>query len=72
MNATASPADRPTLVRHHPSFRGLRVEQNLLSAFTMYTIELDRLGLFISDSSPEAFNMAFEALFHPVSQTQGA
>ncbi|MCZ8252743.1 MAG: hypothetical protein O9318_09765 [Hylemonella sp.] len=65
MNATASYPDRSTQVRHHPSFRGLRVEQNLLSAFTMYSIELDRLGLFISDSSLEAFNMAFEALFNP-------
>lgn len=70
MNTTAAPADRPTLVRHHPSFRGLRVEQNLLSAFTMYTIELDRLGLFISDSSLEAFNMAFEALFTPAPAAQ--
>lgn len=65
MNATASPTDRPNQVRRHPSFRGLRVEQNLLSPFTMYTIELDSLGLFISDSSLEAFNMAFEALFNP-------
>ena len=65
MNTAAAPTDRPTLVRHHPSFRGLRVEQNLLSPFTMHTIELDCLGLFISDSSLEAFNMAFEALFNP-------
>lgn len=65
MNATATQTDRPSQVRHHPSFRGLRVEQNLLSPDTMYTIELDCLGLFISDSSLEAFNMAFEALFHP-------
>jgi hypothetical protein len=70
MNATPSHTDRPTQVRHHPSFRGLRVEQNLLSPFTMYTVELDSLGLFISDSSLEAFNMAFEALFNPGPQTQ--
>jgi hypothetical protein len=65
MNATVPHADRPTQVRCHPSFRGLRVEQNLLNPFTMYTIELDCLGLFISDSSLEAFNMAFDALFNP-------
>ena len=36
----------------------------------MYTVELDRLGLFISDSSLEAFNMAFEALFNPAPAAQ--
>jgi hypothetical protein len=70
MDATASHSDCPTQVRHHPSFRDLRVEQNLLSPFTMYTIVLDRLGLFISDSSLEAFNMAFEALFNPAPTAQ--
>lgn len=70
MNAPASHADRPTQVQGHPSFRGLRIEQNLLNPFTMYTIELDCLGLFISDSSLEAFNMAFDALFNPTPGTQ--
>jgi hypothetical protein len=56
--------DRSTLVTRHPSYRGLKVEQNLLSQFTMYVVELDPFGLFISDSRPEAFNMAFEALFN--------
>ncbi len=55
--------DRSTLVTRHQSYRGLKVEQNLLSQFTMYVVELDQFGLFISDSRPEAFNMAFEALF---------
>ncbi|GEM_PF-3649839 len=70
MNAIPSQTDRPTQVQRHPSFRGLRVERNLLSPFTMYTIELDSLGLFISDSSLEAFNMAFEALFNPLPSSQ--
>ena len=65
--ATAAPApDRSTLVQGHPSFRGLRVEQNLLATFAMYTVDLDRFGLFISDSRPEVFNIAFEALFKPM------
>ncbi len=72
MNATpADPAvvpDHSSLVRGHQSFRGLSVEKNLLSPYTMYTVDLDQLGLFISDSSPEAFNMAFEALFKPKPQ----
>ncbi len=57
--------DRSIIVERHKSYRGLRIEQNLLSQFTMYTVELDRFGLFISDSRREAFNMAFEALFSP-------
>ena len=52
------------LVMHHRRFRGLRVEQDLISQFTMYTVELEQLGLFISDSQAAAFAMAFEALFH--------
>ncbi len=68
MNTTLShtpPTDRSTLVAQHQCYRGLKVEQNLLSQFTMYVVELDRFGLFISDSRPEAFDMAFEALFGP-------
>lgn len=60
--------DRSTLVTQHQSYRGLKVEQNLLSLYTMYVVELDPLGLFISDSRPEAFNMAFDALFSPGSR----
>ncbi len=64
--------DRSIIVERHQSYRGLRIEQNLLSQFTMYTVELDRFGLFISDSRPEAFNMAFEALFNPAPQARSA
>ncbi len=45
--------DRSTLVTRHQSYRGLKVEQNLLSQFTMYVVELDQFGLFISDSRPD-------------------
>lgn len=75
MNTTMSrmpPTDRSTLVAQHQCYRGLKVEQNLLSQFTMYVVELDRFGLFISDSQPEAFNMAFEALFSPTPLTRTA
>lgn len=71
MNTTSvarSPAIAPdhcALVQGHQSFRGLSVEQNLLTPYTMYAVELDAHGLFISDSRAEAFNMAFAALFHP-------
>ncbi len=76
MNATptttvAAP-DRSALVQGHQSFRGLRVEQNLLATFVMYTVDLDRFGLFISDSRPEVFNMAFEALFNPMPEARAA
>lgn len=64
--------DRSTFVTHHQSYRGLKVEQNLLTQFTMYIVELDQLGLFISDSRPEAFNMAFEALSSAVRQARAA
>lgn len=64
------PVDRPALVTRHKSYRGLKVEQNLLTQFTMYVVELDQFGLFISDSRPEAFNMAFEALFNPQTPLQ--
>lgn len=43
-------------------FRGLRVEQNVLAAYTMYIVELDQLGLFISDSRAAALDMALDAL----------
>jgi hypothetical protein len=66
------PADRSAIVTRHQSYRGLKVEQNLLSQFTMYVVDLDQFGLFISDSRPEAFNMAFEALFSPDSKAQAA
>ena len=56
------PPDRSTIVTRHPSYRGLKIEQNLLSQFTMYVVELDQFGLFISDSRPDAFDMAFEVL----------
>jgi hypothetical protein len=55
-------ADHLAVVTHHESYRGLTVEHNMLAQFTMYTVHLDNLGIFISDSRPEAFNMAFEAL----------
>jgi hypothetical protein len=55
--------DPLALVTRHKSYRGLTVEHNMLSQFTMYTVHLENLGIFISDSRPEAFNMAFEALF---------
>lgn len=65
-NPSASRQPDPlALVTHHQSYRGLTVEHNLLSQFTMYTVHLENLGIFISDSRPEAFNMAFEALFSP-------
>jgi hypothetical protein len=60
------------VVARHKSYRGLKVEQNLLNQFTMYVVELDQFGLFISDSRPEVFNMAFEALFSPLILPQGA
>lgn len=66
MQANTEPVARPRpadLVTRHKCFRGLKVEENLLASFTMYIVELDQFGLFISDSRPEAFNMAFEALF---------
>ncbi len=67
LHIPSSPVRPPAadLVTRHKCFRGLKVEQNLLAAFTMYTVELDQFGLFISDSRPEAFDMAFEALFGP-------
>ena len=55
--------DHLALVTRHKSYRGLTVERNMLDQFTMYTVHLDELGLFISDSRPEAFDMAFAALF---------
>jgi hypothetical protein len=67
--ATTSPGaaspDRLVWVTRHQGFRGLKVEQNLLSQFTMYIVEIDQFGLFMSDSRIEAFDMAFEALFNP-------
>lgn len=54
-------AVRPVIVMHHKTYLGLTVSQNLIAQSTMYTVELDPLGLFISDSRPEAFNRAFEA-----------
>ncbi len=71
-NASAAAPDRSALVQGHQSFRGLRVEQNLLVPFVMYTVDLDCFGLFISDSRPEAFNMAFEALFNPMPEARAA
>ena len=56
-------ADHLAVVTHHESYRGVTVEHNMLAQFTMYTVHLDNLGIFISDSKPEAFHMAFEALF---------
>jgi hypothetical protein len=55
--------DQLAVVKHHKSFRGVTVEHNVLSQFTMYTVHLENLGIFISDSQLEAFNMAFDALF---------
>lgn len=75
MNATSArlqQPDRSAIVTRHQSYRGLKVEQNLLSQFTMYVVDLDQFGLFISDSRPEAFNMAFEALFSASPQAQAA
>jgi len=46
-------------------FRGLRVEENLFTSLTMYIVELDQLGLFISDSRAAALDMACEALSIP-------
>lgn len=63
------PPDCCALVAKHQSYRGLKVEQPLLGSFAMYIVELDQLGLFISDSRPEAFHMAFEALRHPATPT---
>ena len=56
-------AEQLAVVKHHKSFRGVTVEHNPLAQFTMYTVHLENLGIFISDSQVEAFNMAFEALF---------
>jgi hypothetical protein len=61
----AAPPDRLALVTHHQGYRGLKVEQSLLSQFTMYIVEIDQFGLFMSDSRIAAFDMAFEALFNP-------
>ncbi|KRH99470.1 hypothetical protein [Curvibacter sp. PAE-UM] len=75
MSATATrppQPDRSTIVARHQSYRGLKIEQNLLSQFTMYVVELDQFGLFISDSRPEAFDMAFEALFSASPQARTA
>jgi hypothetical protein len=58
-------SDQLAVVKRHKSFRGVTVEHNMLSQFTMYTVHLENLGIFISDSQLEAFNMAFEALFSP-------
>jgi hypothetical protein len=58
-------AQQLAVVKHHKSFRGVTVEHNALSQFTMYTVHLENLGIFISDSQLEAFNMAFDALFTP-------
>lgn len=71
---TARPpqTDRSTIVTRHQSYRGLKIEQNLLSQFTMYVVELDQFGLFISDSRPEAFDMAFEALLSASPQARAA
>jgi len=55
--------DHLDVVTRHKSYRGLTVEHNSLAQFAMYTVHLENLGIFISDSRPEAFNMAFEALF---------
>lgn len=69
MSATTSRPSRPDrsdFVTRHQCYRGLKVEQNLLSPFTMYVVELDQFGLFISDSRPAAFDMAFEALFSTI------
>lgn len=66
------PPDCSSVVTRHQSYRGLTVEQNLLSTFTMYVVDMDQFGLFISDSRPEAFQMAFEALFQPKSPTLAA
>lgn len=69
MNSSLAPAaahtpDIPCLspVLQHRSFRGVTVVCDLLCQFSMYTIDLDEVGLFISDSRPEAFKMAFAAL----------
>ena len=75
MTATSARPQQPdhaAIVTRHQSYRGLKVEQNLLSQFTMYVVELEQFGLFISDSRPEAFNMAFEALFSACPQAQAA
>jgi hypothetical protein len=66
------PPDCSAIVTRHQSYRGLKVERNLLSTFTMYVVDLDQFGLFISDSRPEAFHMAFEALSKPESQALAA
>lgn len=55
--------DHLAVVTRHKSYRGLTVEHNMMAQFTMYTVHLENLGIFISDSRPEAFDMAFEALF---------
>ncbi|MDE2615886.1 MAG: hypothetical protein KGL73_02560, partial [Burkholderiales bacterium] len=75
MSATAirpTQPDRSTIVTRHQSYRGLKIEQNLLSQFTMYVVDLDQFGLFISDSRPAAFEMAFEALFNPAALATAA
>lgn len=58
----AAAAQRWQRVSADRRFRGLRVEENLLAAYTMYVVELDQLGLFISDSRAAALDMAFDAL----------
>lgn len=67
-----APADPSAIVAQHRSFRGLKVEQNLLAQFTMYVVDLDQYGLFISDSRPEAFSMALEALSNAGRMTRPA
>jgi hypothetical protein len=62
-NSSGRTPEQLAVVKHHKSFRGVTVDHNVLSQFTMYTVHLENLGIFISDSQLEAFNMAFDALF---------
>ena len=50
-NQISEPAhntDPLDVVTHHESYRGVTVEHNMLAQFTMYTVHLDNLGIFIS------------------------
>jgi hypothetical protein len=60
-----TPTQRWERLRADRRFRGLRVEENLLAAYTMYIVELDQLGLFMSDSRAAALDMALDALNGP-------
>jgi len=57
------PTPNPSVwVQRHEGFRGVTTIRDLLGEFTMYSVVLENIGDFISDSRPEAFNMAYEAI----------